>query len=100
MEKNVPHVATVQNCCVTAQETLFFTHVLKSVVAQPDLGAGILLSYLFIMFSALLPPPSASYSFPPILSSITCCWKGWFLTASGWILCQQHQRNHSALKRH
>jgi len=98
MEKNL---ATVQNCCVTAQEALLFTHVLKSAVAQPDLGAGTLVSYLFfIMFLALLPPLSASYSFPPTLSSVTCWWKGWVLRASGWILCQQHQRNHSALKWH
>lgn len=76
MEKNLSHVATVQKCCVTAQETLFFTHVLKAVVAQPDLGIGTLVFYVFIMFSALLTPLSASYSFPPILSSVTCFWKG------------------------
>lgn len=42
MEKNLPHVAIVQKCCVTAQETLFFTHVLKLVLARPDLDTGTL----------------------------------------------------------
>lgn len=42
MEKNLPRVAIVQHCCVTAQETLFFTHVLKSVLAQLDSGTGTL----------------------------------------------------------
>lgn len=99
MEKNLSYVATLQNCYVTAQETMFFTHMLKLVVAQPNFGAGHYF-YLFILFSGLVPPFSASYSFSPILSSITCFWKGWFLRASGWILCQQHQQNHSALKWH
>lgn len=42
MEKNLPQVAIVQNCCVTAQEILFFTHVLKLMLAQTDLGTGTL----------------------------------------------------------
>lgn len=96
MEKNLSHVATPQNCYVTAQETMFFTHMWWH---SPTLVQGHCF-YLFISFSGLVPPFSASYSFSPILSSITCFWKGCFLRASGWILCQQHQQNHSALKWH
>lgn len=42
MEKNLPHIVIEENCCVTTQETLLFTHVPKSVLAQPDLGTGTL----------------------------------------------------------
>lgn len=64
MEKNLSHVATPQNCYVTAQETMFFTHMLKSVVAQTNFGAGT----LFLSFHLVLGPCTSFLSFLSIFS--------------------------------